>query len=184
MSHLSDETLTDALLGPADPRALAHLRQCETCAKRLADAEAGLAAARRDVVPEPPPLYWEALRRNVARRVEEPRPPSRIGWLVPLAAAAILSAVVIARTPLRSPAPVASPSVAVALPAWSALPPLEVEDDESALLLEGALVSAGASQWDEGGGADAYLADLTDDESSALAEALAGRASRGKGEDL
>ena len=183
MSHLNDETFADALLGRAEPRALEHLSECEACAERLAEAEAGLAAARRDVMPEPPPLYWEALRRNVARRVAEERgAPSRLGWLLPLAAAAVLTAVVIARTPLRAPAPVTSPSAAIALPAWSALPPLE--DDEAVPLLEGALVSAGASGWDEGGGVEAYLAGLSDDESSAVAEALARSARRGKGEDL
>ena len=183
MSHLNDETFADAVLGRAETRDLEHLRACEACAKKLAEAEAGLAAARLDVVPEPPPLYWEALRRNVARRVaEEPRQPGRLAWLVPLAAAATLAAVVIARGPMRAPAPVASPTAAVTLPAWSALPP--IEDDEAVPLLEGALVSAGEIRWDEGGGADVYLAGLSEDESSAVAEALAGRASSGKGEDL
>jgi hypothetical protein len=183
MSHLNDETFADALLGRAEPRALEHLRECGACAERLAEAEAGLAAARRDVMPEPPPLYWEALRRNVARRVaEEPGAPSRLGWLVPLAAAAALTAVVIARTPLRTPAPFASPRAAIALPAWSALPPLE--DDDAVPLLEGALVSAGAGSWDEGGGVEAYLAGLSEDESSAVAEALVRSARRGKGEGL
>ena len=68
--HLTDETLADALLGTAGGDALEHLRSCGACAGRLAEAEAGLALARRDEVPEPSPLYWEALRRNVSRRID------------------------------------------------------------------------------------------------------------------
>ena len=184
MSHLNDETFADAVLGRAETRDLEHLRACEACAKKLAEAEAGLAAARLDVVPEPPPLYWEALRRNVARRVaEEPRQPGRLAWLVPLAAAATLAAVVIARGPLRAPAPVASPTAAVTLPGVVGAC-LRSRTTRQFPSLEGALVSAGEIRWDEGGGADVYLAGLSEDESSAVAEALAGRASRGKGEDL
>jgi len=182
MSHLTDEGFVDVLFGRADARALAHLRGCDSCAGRLAEAEAGLAATRGDEVPEPGPLYWEALRRNVRRRVaEEPKSSGGIAWLVPIAAAAALSAVVIGRPAVRSPLPLASPTAAAAVvAAWSALPP--IEDDEAVPVLDGVLAMVGPGGWDEGRGADAYVAGLTEDESAALArETLA---APDKGEDL
>jgi hypothetical protein len=184
MTHLSDENLADALFGAAEDRALAHLRECRECAERLAEAEAGLAAARRDVVPEPSPLYWQALRRNVGRRVSEEPRPHPVAWLVPIAAAAALAAVVaIGRLPVSGVEPAAGPSAATVLPSWSPLPPLE--EDEAVPLLESVLLVAGASGWDEGKGVDAYVAGLTEDESSSLARALAARRSTNdQGEDL
>jgi hypothetical protein len=91
--------------------------------------------------------------------------------------------VAIGRLPVSRFVPAAGPTAAAALPAWSPLPPLE--EDEAVPLLEGVLVVAGASGWDEGKGVDAYVAGLTDDESSSLARALAARRStKGQGEDL
>ena len=178
--HLTDETLADALLGTAGGDALEHLRSCAACAGRLAEAEAGLALARRDEVPEPSPLYWEALRRNVSRRIDE-EPPRRpwVAWLAPLAAAAALVAVVLVRVPARSPGPDASPAAVAALPSWSALPPLD--EDEAMPLLEG-LVATTGSGLDEGSGPEAYVAGLSEDEQAALAVALApARQLRGEG---
>ena len=179
--HLTDEALADALLGAADGDALDHLRSCAACAGRLAEAEAGLALARRDEVPEPSPLYWEALRRNVSRRIDA-EPPRRpwVAWLAPLAAAAALVAVVLVRVPARSPGPDASPAAVAALPSWSALPPLD--EDEAMPLLEG-LVATTGSGLDEGSGPEAYVAGLSEDEQAALAAALA-PARQLKGEGL
>jgi hypothetical protein len=173
MRHLSDETLVDALDGRADGSSREHLAQCETCAQKLAEAEAGLALAHRSEVPEPSPLYWSALRHNVGRRIaEEPRSASRLGWFVPVAAAAALLAVAMGRSPAPAPPPAVSPRGVAALPAWSALPP--IDEDEAVPLLQGVLASVG-SGWDEGRGADAYLASLSEADSSALVETLAAR---------
>jgi hypothetical protein len=181
--HLSDETLADALLGTPGAAALAHLRSCAACAARLAEAEEGLALARRDDVPEPSPFYWAALRREVARRVEgEPKRLAWAAWLVPLAAAAGLAAVVLARGPIRDPAPspsAASSAVASPLPAWSALPP--IDEDEAVPVLEGLVLVAGPG-WDEGRGPDAYVAGLSEDDQAALAAAL--DRSNGRGQEL
>jgi hypothetical protein len=178
--HLSDAALADALDGRADTVARGHLAGCEGCALRLAEAEAGLALARRDEVPEPSPLYWEALRRNVGRRIEaEPRRRLAVGWLVPFAGAAAVALVVVSTGRLPRPAvgPTASPAVAAdsaVLEAWSPLPAPEA--DEDLVVLEGLSVTAnGLPAWDEGKGVDAYLAGLTDDESAALVDALARR---------
>lgn len=176
--HLSDAALADALDGRADAVARAHLAGCEACARRLADAEAGLALARRDEVPEPSPLYWEALRRNVGRRIEsEPRRRLGVRWLVPLAGAAALGLVVLATGHLpRLAVPPAAPTAVVSdsavLEAWSPLPPPEA--DEDLVVLEGlSATENGLPAWDEGFGVGAYLAGLTDDESAALVDALA-----------
>jgi hypothetical protein len=179
--HLSDERLADALLlGTVDDAARAHLQACPACSGRLAEAEAGLALARRDDVPEPSPLYWEALRRNVGRRVaDEPRRLSWTAWLAPVAAAAGIAVLVIARGPIGAPVPVASPTAAAVLPSWSALPPLD--EDEALPVLEGVVAVAGTG-WDEGKGPDEYVAGLSEDEQAAVAAALARPA--GMGEEL
>jgi hypothetical protein len=178
--HLTDEAFADVLFGHAGQPVREHLRGCPSCAARLAEAEEGLVLARHDEVPEPSPLYWEAFRRNVGRRIEgEPRRVSRLAWLVPIAAAAGIAAVVLVRGPVRPVSPLSSPSAAVALPAWSALPPLE--DDEAVPVLEGVVASVGPAEWDEGRGVDAYVAGLSEDESRALADALARQAGK---EDL
>jgi hypothetical protein len=179
MRHLSEEAFADALEGRAAVGPRAHLRECAECAARLAEAEAGLALARGSDVPEPPAEYWVELRRSVGRRIAEPQPEARrpvIRWLVPLAAAAaVLVAAFELRTPSRSPEPVATAAASrAALPAWSALPPLD--EDEAVPLLEGVLVSTGTAGWDEGRGPEAYVAGLNDDESSSLAAALAASA--------
>lgn len=185
MSHLGDGAFVDILEGRADGGALAHLRGCASCAARLAEAEDGLAAARRDVVPEPSALFWEAFRRNVGRRIgEEPRPAHRLAWLLPVAAAAGLAVVVVVSRPaVAPPSPAPSAAAAEALPPWSALPPLD--EDDAVPLLEGLVAAPGAAAWEEGEGADAFVAGLSDDESSSLARTLGAAAGiPPKGEDL
>jgi hypothetical protein len=181
--HLSDETLADALTGARDAAALAHLRSCASCAGRLAEAEEGLALARLDEVPEPSPFYWAALRRDVRRRTAaEPRRSGWRVWLAPVAVAAGLAAIVLVRGPLRAPAvnlPVAGPTTSPALPAWSALPP--IDEDGAVPVLEG-LVAVVGPGWDEGMGPDAYVVGLSDADQAALAAALA--PGNGRGEEL
>jgi len=141
------------------------------------EARAALDLARGAEVPEPSPLYWEAMRRSVGRRIaEEPRRPPRWAWLGPLAAAAAVLAVV-ALTTGRTHAPSGSP--APALPAWSALPP--AEDDPSLEVLEGLEVAdGGLAELDTGRGVGAFLAGLSDDDYRALADSLRGAGQGGE----
>jgi hypothetical protein len=167
--HLSDGSLVSVAEGGGTDLERAHGAACERCAERVGEARAALALARRADVPEPSPLYWEALRASVERRIaEEPRRPPRWAWLAPLAAtAAVLT--VVALTTGRPPAPgaVSGP----ALPAWSALP--AAEDDASLEVLEGLAVAGGElGMLDEGRGVGAFLAGLSEEEYRALADSL------------
>jgi len=81
--HLSDESLLRLAQGGSAEAERAHLSACGRCAERVEEARAGLTLARRADVPEPSPLYWEAMRRSVERRIaEEPRPSPRFAEAV------------------------------------------------------------------------------------------------------
>ena len=70
MSHVPEPRLLDVLEGRgATDRA--HVDACAQCRARLAEAQAGLALAAGAEVPEPSPVYWESLRGQVSRRVDE-----------------------------------------------------------------------------------------------------------------
>jgi hypothetical protein len=172
-AHLKDETLAELLAGEGSTERRAHAASCRPCGARLAEAQEVLSALQRTDVPEPPPLYWEAFRRNVSRRIAEERlSPAWRRWLVPLAAlsATAVIAVVAPRTILRAPDArlTGTPSTAVAdvLPAWTALPP--AEEDEGMSVLEG-LASSGSdlAELFEGRGLGSYIAGLTEEETLA-----------------
>jgi len=167
--HLSDELLLRLAQGEEAEAARGHVLACEPCAARVEEARAGLLLARRADVPEPSPLYWEAMRRRIGQRIaEEPRRSAGWAWLAPVlaAAAAILA---VALTTGRDHAPAALPPPT--LPAWSALPP--AEDDASLGVLEGVAIADGdLGTLDEGRGVGAFLAGLSDEESRALADSL------------
>jgi len=169
--HVSDESLPDLAESGGSEADRAHVLACRPCAMRVEEARATLALARRAEVPEPSPLYWDAMRQSVGRRIaEEPRRAPRWGWLGPLAAAAAAVAVFALATG-RTPAPSATP--APALPAWSALPP--AEEDPSLAVLEGlAATGGGLGELDEGRAVGALLAELSDDDYRALADSLRG----------
>ncbi len=172
MRHLSDEAALDLAEGGGRDDSRAHAAACAECAVRVEDARAGLAVARSANVPEPSPLYWEAMRRNVERRIaEDPRRGSRWAWLGPLAATAAAVAVV-ALTTGRAPAP-PEPS-APRLASWSALPP--EDEDASLAVLEGLAVTTGdLVSLDEGQGVGAFLAQLSEEDVRALADSLRGQ---------
>lgn len=167
--HLTDEAALDLAEGGADRALLAHAAGCAECAARIEEARAGLALAGSADVPEPPPLYWEAMRRNLERRIaEEPRRAPRWAWLAPLLATAAAVAVVALRT---GRAPVPEPSPEPTLAAWSALPP--VEEDASLEVLEGWVVTTGdLGSLDEGQGVGAFVAELSEEDMGALADSL------------
>jgi hypothetical protein len=172
--HLTDEQLLDVLEGDATAAGTGHAGECPACATRLAGLRDTLLRARRADVPEPSPLYWQAFRRSVDRRIaEEPR-SRRAGWLVPLLATAALVAVVVARPPRGvapgRPEPPAATATAV-VPAWSALPPAE-QDDSLPVLEAFALTDGEAAAWEDGRGLGVFEAGLSDEESQALADGL------------
>jgi hypothetical protein len=166
--HLSEEAVVDLADGGGEAALRAHAAGCAECAARLEEARSSLALVRRVDVPEPSPLYWESMRRNVERRIaEEPRRASRWALLLPLAAAAAVA--VVALTGGRTRAPVAaSPST---LAAWSALP--AESEDASLEVMEGlALESGDVGPLDEGRGVGAFLASLSEEDVRALAASL------------
>jgi hypothetical protein len=163
--HVADESVLDLAEGAGNGEDLAHLARCAACATRVAEARLALETARRAELPEPSPLYWEALRRSVGRRIaEEKHAASRVWLLLPAAVAAGLVAFLLMR-------PVPSPLPEPTLAAWSALPP--AEDDAGLAVLEGlAVADDGLPAWDEDRGLGAFLAGLTDEETRALADRL------------
>jgi anti-sigma factor RsiW len=172
MRHLSDEAAQDLAEGGGREASRAHVAECPRCAARVEEARAGLALARRAEVPEPSPLYWEAMRRNVERRIaEDPRRTPRWAWLAPLAATAAAVAVVAlttGRTPGRAPSP------EPVLSAWSALPP-EDEDVSLEVLEVLAAATGDLGPIDEGQGVGAFVAGLSEEDVRALADTLRGQ---------
>jgi len=176
--HVPDESLPDLAFGLGSDAERAHASACNACGSRLAEVRSAIEVARRVDVPEPSPLYWEAMRRGVGRRIEaEPRARSGWAWLAPLAAAAAVVAVAVLTTG-RTEAP--SPAAPVPrLQAWSALP--AAEDDLSLAVLEGfAAEGDGLAALEEGRGLGPFLASLSDEDDQALAESLRGEAKGGE----
>jgi hypothetical protein len=169
--HVPDESLPDLAEGGGSEADRAHVLACRPCATRVEETRAALALARRADVPEPSPLYWDAMRQSVGRRIaEEPRRAPRWAWLGPLAAAGAAVAVFALATG-RTHAPSATPAPALA--AWSALPP--AEDDASLAVLEGLAEAEGdLGELDGGRGVGAFLAELSDDDYRVLADSLRG----------
>jgi hypothetical protein len=174
MRHLSDESLMDALEGAGRGPASLHLASCMECAGRLAAAREGIDMARAATVPEPPGLYWESFPRQVARRIDAT--PVRRPWGLSIgrglagtvAVAAAIAIVMLARPQLpREPSPERA-TVAQTLPAWSPLP--AAEEDPGLPVLQ-ALGSDLAPALECGGVAEC-LADLSDEETQDLVQAL------------
>jgi hypothetical protein len=166
--HLTDETLAEALEGRMETGAQEHLRSCEVCGRRVREAQEALRLAARAEVPEPSPLYWEAFRRQVGRRIAEGPSVSRRRWWVWGLVAAAAVVVVVLSSPSRS----RTPSVSPTLPAWVAFPD---EDEASLSVLQGMgpsdedLRPALADQ-----GVAHEIAGLSEDDSRSLAAALEG----------
>jgi hypothetical protein len=166
MRHLEDDVLLDVTFGAASVEATRHAAECAECARRTADARAGLAMAAGAEVPEPSPLFWDAFRSRVASAIDAPPAwRTRRGFLLPAFLATAATVATIALLPRSATVPATAPA---SLPAWSALAePEEVPADE---LVAGCLDVAEC------------VADLSDEEGRAFADAL--EAELGKSGDL
>jgi hypothetical protein len=160
-SHLADDVLLDVIEGAASAEATRHAGECAECARRLADARAGLSMAAGAGAPEPPPLYWNAFRRRVATAIEaDSRPRRRFGgFFVPALLATAAMVAVATFLPREPGAPAVAPAPRAAS---SALP---APDD-------GADTTASAEDLVGCRDVAACVASLTDEESRAVAEAL------------
>ena len=120
-SHPEDDALFDVADGNASAEAVLHVAACAECAGRVADARAGLALASSTEVPEPSPLFFDALRGRVAAALDGAAPPARrryAGFLLPAFLATAATVAVIAYLPTDARAPLPSPTAS----AWSSLP--------------------------------------------------------------
>ncbi|MFI5183616.1 MAG: hypothetical protein ACHQNV_04395 [Vicinamibacteria bacterium] len=174
--HLSYEELVEALEDDAASHGRSrseHLRECEACRARVREMEQTVHLVSDAEIPEPSPLYWEAFRRQVGRRLEEEGRPFawRRIFLPGLTAVAAASLVIVSLVPWSHT--VAPKAAAAPIPAWSALP----EDDDTALTV---LQGLGPSE-DEvdavaggAGGVADRIVDLSEAESGALAASLRG----------
>lgn len=172
--HLSEERLLDAAESVVETADRAHLEECEKCRALRDEVRAGLLLAREADVPEPSPLYWEAFRRQVGRRISEDRSHGR-SWLLPLAAAAAAAAFLI---PLRGGVGPKGTSAAHVLPAWSALPPAE-EDDGLVLLAGSGVAESDLAALAESRDVEEMLGDLSDEEQAAVGKLLRERTQAG-----
>ena len=175
-SHVADDRLMDVLEGVGTPADRAHASRCEACRARLAEAGDALAAITNAPVPEPSPLYWESLRSAIARRQDEAPAPARRGLLAPalLAAAAVLaslSVLPVSQAPVAPALQTVVPPPQTVVAAWTALP--GQDEDTGFQVLQGLEASPSDIA---GAGAcvavDACVAELSDEESRALADLL------------
>jgi hypothetical protein len=171
-----DDELMDAAEGTASAGVRRHVQACAACRERVQDAASGLDLARAADVPEPSPLYWEAFRRQVGRKVGAERRWRPAAWAPALAAAAVAVMAIGLLTPDRQALQPTS-----TLPAWSASLPSAEEEGGLAQLSTLAteaedLALAGCS-----GVADC-LSGLSEEETMALADLLSQEL--GTGSDL
>jgi hypothetical protein len=166
--HPSEALLMDVIDGVAVGEVRQHVAACAECAARIEEARQGLALASQADVPEPSPLYWEAFRSQVGRRISVERRSRRV-LLAPLAAAALLAGVVVL-LPRGANPPSAAVTVAT-LPAWSPLPAAEDDPGFVVVAALGGRSDELANAFDCQGTGDC-LAELSDDESHEVADAL------------
>lgn len=166
--HLPDEKLMDVMEGVATPGEREHAASCVVCRARVEEARKGLEHAGEAGLPEPSPLYWEALRRQVGRRLVA---EGRASWwwrLGPALAAAAALVVLVPALKTPEPTPVGASGL---LSAWSALP--ASEDDPGLSVLAG-VASGGVdlAAVRQSARLAEDLAELSEEDSQALAEAL------------
>jgi hypothetical protein len=166
--HLDGDRLFDVLEGAGSAADRAHVAACAECGALVAGARAGQQLAASADVPEPSPLYWEALRRSVGRRIETHRRRTWAVRLVPVVATAAAIAFVVPSLRLTSSG--LSPVPMAALPAWSPLPP--ADDDPGLAVLAGLAHSTSELNLSECDGIAECVSQLPDDENGAVLDAL------------
>jgi hypothetical protein len=200
MTHLAPEEIVDAADGGLADARMRHLEDCETCRRHVEELSVLLRDAADDVVPEPPPFFWEQLSARVRAAIDAEPAPARWwrrwqGWrlLAPAGAAAIV-ALAVGTSLLREP-PAASdvgsspppPSMAVAPTAGPA--PSEPDDRLARDDWEMVADLVAPLDWDtavaagfglQPGDAEAAVATLTSEERSELHRLLAAELQRPK----
>lgn len=177
LEHVRDDELMDAAEQTASADVRRHVEACASCRERVEEVAAGLDLARAADVPEPSPLYWEAFRRQLGRKVGAERQRWRpAAWAPALAAAAVAVIAIGLFTPNRPPAAPAS-----TLPAWSAALPSAEDDGGLAQLSTLATEAEDVALAGCSGVADC-LSGLSEEETMALADALSQEL--GTGSDL
>jgi hypothetical protein len=166
--HLGGDRLFDVLEGAGSAAERAHVAACAECAALVAEAGAGQRLAAGAEVPEPSPLYWEAFRRSVGRRIETDRQRTWALRLVPVLATVAAIAFVVPSLRLVSPG--LSPVPAAALPAWSPLPP--ADEDPGLAVLAGLAHSTSELNLAECDGIAECVSQLPDDENGGVLDAL------------
>ena len=172
MRHLTVDELVDLGEGSARDADVPHLAACAECRHRLADLRATMAMASEVEVPEPSPLFWDHFSSRVRDAVAAERAGGEAWWqrfvswpglLAPVsaAAAAILVAAIVFKSPATVPEAQHDAHIASStpIPASSPAPGVELlsdsltADDPSLTLVAELSDSLG---WDEA--ADAGLA--------------------------
>ena len=144
--------------------------ECEECRREVEALRTELGALGEVGVPEPPGMYWEALRRQIGHRLEgESRRVAWRQWFVPLAAAATVVFSLMVGAPRGE---LSRPAVASTLPAWSALPS---GDEDTGLVVLQALADegqlSGSASCDE---VAACVESLSDDDAATFVNVLRG----------
>jgi len=166
--HLSEQQIVDLVEGAAGWDVRRHAEACTECADRAKETGETWALLRETPIPEPTPLYWEAFRRQVARRLDTRRAPFwQRTFFPPLLAAAAVLAGLVSFLPLGSVTEL-QPTLPT-LPAWSALPPAE---EDAGLTVLAALPAADLAEVGSCDGATDCVELLSDDEGQVLATAL------------
>lgn len=168
-AHIQDEEWIVLVEEGGDAEQRAHVSACASCQQTLAEVRDGWELAREADVPEPSPVYWEAFRRGVGRRIAQQAAPGlRTGsrgfrWAL---AATVLISLGLSLVALREPA-ASRRSVAV-LPVWAPLMPSD--DDPGLPVLAGLDVAdlAHASCRD----VSLCLADASDEDGERVAQEL------------
>jgi hypothetical protein len=171
--HLSEPKLLDVAEGAGDPDERRHAGDCAACRVRVLELREGLARAREADVPEPSPLYWDSFRREVGRRIEAETAEGPARWSGVAALVALAACVALAFGLMRSmPSAAPTPSLAATLPAWS--PPTPDGDDVGLSVIEALAPSPSAEDVSPltACAVEDCLAELSDEESRAVAESL------------
>jgi hypothetical protein len=176
LEHVRDDELMDAAEGTASAGARRHVQACAACRERVEAAASGLDLAQDADVPEPSPLYWEAFRRQVGRKVGAERRWRPAAWAPALAAAAVAVIAIGLLTPNRQPAQPTS-----TVPAWSASLP-STEDDSGLAQLSALAAEAEDMAFAGCNGIADCLSGLSEEETLALADVLSQEL--GTGSDL